>query len=119
MKDNITLRVYEIVGSSLCVASEDGQKVFDQITQALHDGKAVRLSFDNIESLTSAFLNSAVGQLYGKYPHKLLRESLSVIEMEKDDLALLKRVIYTAKQYFKDPEVIDAARHEAMEDDNE
>jgi hypothetical protein len=119
MSEPITLRVYEVVGSSLCVASEDGQKVFEQIAQALRNGKAVRLSFQNVESLTSAFLNAAVGQLYGVFPQELLRESLSVKDVEKDDLALLKRVIDTAKQYFKDPAVIESARREALEDADE
>lgn len=119
MSEPITLRVYEVVGSSLCVASHDGQKVFEQIQQALKDGKKVRLSFQNVESLTSAFLNAAVGQLYGVFPQDMLKENLSVKDIEKDDLALLKRVIDTAKQYFKDPAVIEAVRREIMGDENE
>ncbi|OIN95735.1 MAG: hypothetical protein AUJ21_02695 [Anaerolineae bacterium CG1_02_58_13] len=119
MSDIITLRIYEIVGSNLCVASQDGQKVFEQIQQALKDGKNVRLSFQNVESLTSAFLNAAIGQLYGFFDNDLLKERLSVANIEKDDLALLKRVIDTAKQYFKDPAVIEAVRREAMGDDDE
>jgi hypothetical protein len=119
MSEPITLRVYEIVGSSLCVASGDGQKVFEQIQQALKNGKKMRLSFQNVESLTSAFLNAAVGQLYGAFPHDFLKESLSVSDMENDDLALLKRVIDTAKQYFQDPKVIEAARREILGDEDE
>lgn len=119
MSEYITLRVYEVVGSSMCVASGDGQKVFELIQQALKDGKKVRLSFKSVESLTSAFLNAAVGQLYGVFSHELLKESLSVMDMENDDLVLLKRVIETAKQYFKDPKVIEEARREVLGDDNE
>lgn len=119
MNETITLKIYEVVGSSLCVASQDGQIVFEQINQALKDGKRVRISFQNVESLTSAFLNAAVGQLYGFFDHDLLKENMSVTEIEKDDLALLKRVIDTAKQYFKDPAVIEAVRKEAMGEDDE
>ncbi|MGC1375575.1 MAG: STAS-like domain-containing protein [Anaerolineales bacterium] len=119
MNEPITLRVYEIVGSSLCVASEDGQKVFEQVRRALKDGKKVRLSFQNVESLTSAFLNAAIGQLYGVFPHEILKESLSVRDIETNDLGLLKRVIETAKQYFQDPAVIEAARREVLGDDDE
>jgi UDP-N-acetyl-D-mannosaminuronic acid transferase (WecB/TagA/CpsF family) len=119
MSETITLKIYEVVGSSLCVASQDGQKVFEQIKQALKDEKKVRISFQNVESLTSAFLNAAIGQLYGFFDNDLLKESMSVTEIEKDDLALLKRVIDTAKQYFKDPAVIESVRKEAMGDDDE
>jgi hypothetical protein len=119
MSDIITLRIYEIVGSSLCVASQDGQKVFEQIQRALANGNKVRLSFQNVESLTSAFLNAAVGQLYGTFDHILLKENLSVTEMENSDKLLLKRVIDTAKQYFKDPAVIDAIRRETLGEEDE
>jgi len=119
MSEPIILRIYEVVGSSLCVASQDGQKVFEQIQQALKDDQKVRLSFQNVESLTSAFLNAAVGQLYGVFPSELLKENLSAVDIEKDDLALLKRVIDTAKQYFQDPAVIEAVRREILGDENE
>lgn len=119
MSDSVTLHIYEVVGSSLCVASQDGQKVFEQIQQALKDSKKVEISFQNVQSLTSAFLNAAIGQLYGFFNHDLLKGNLSVTDIEKDDLSLLKRVIDTAKQYFKDPAVIEAIRHEAMGDEDE
>lgn len=119
MSEPITLRVYEVVGSSLCVASEDGQKVFEQIEQALKHDRHVRLSFQNVESLTSAFLNAAVGQLYGFFPPEMLKERLSVRDMEPDDLVLLKRVIDTAKQYFQDPKVMETIRRQILGDEDE
>lgn len=39
----LTLSVYEIVGSPLCVASDDGQKVYDRLAVALKEGRAVTL----------------------------------------------------------------------------
>ncbi len=104
MPDEIIIKVFEVVGNELCVASEDGQKVHDQIASTLREGRAVKLSFLNVESLTSAFLNAAIGQLYGEFTEEKIRAGLSVIDMEQDDLVLLKRVVDTAKEYFKDPE---------------
>jgi hypothetical protein len=104
MNDSIAIKVLEIVGSKLCVASSDGQKVHDQIATALKAGKQVRLSFSNVESLTSAFLNAAVGQLYSEFSEQKIRAALSVSEMTRDDVELLKRVVEAAKQYFKSPE---------------
>lgn len=101
MSKIITLRINEVVGSSLCVTSQDGQKIFGQIQQALKDRKNVRLSFQNVESLTPAFLNAGIGQLYGFFDHEYLKKSLSVADMEKDHQALLKSIIETAKLYFK------------------
>lgn len=104
MRKNITLSLFEIVGSPLCVASDDGQKVYDRIFIALKEGRNVILSFLNITSLTSAFLNAAIGQLYGVFSEDEIRSQLRVRDMQPDDRQLLKRVVETAKQYFQAPQ---------------
>ena len=116
MSGQIVVMVFEVVGSGICVSSDDGQKVHDQIAAALREGKKIKVSFLNVESLTSAFLNAAIGQLYGEFSDETIRESLSVSDMEQDDLALLKRVVETAKEYFSDPERFRKAREEALEE---
>ena len=103
MKKNITISVFEVVGSPLCVASDDGQRVFERIASAFKEEKDVTISFLNVSSVTSAFLNAAIGQLYGNFGEEQIRARLKVKDMQPDDLALLKRVVDTAKQYFKDP----------------
>lgn len=116
MKKNITLSVFEIVGSPLCVASDDGQRVYDRIASALKEDRNVTLSFINVSSLTSAFLNAAIGQLYGSFSEDQIRSQLKVKDMQPDDLALLKRVVETAKEYFKDPKRFDKAVQEVIGD---
>jgi hypothetical protein len=118
MKNGVTISVYEVVGSALCVASSDGEKVHERIATALHDDQRVALSFRNVSTLTSAFLNAAVGQLYGQFRDEQIRALLSVENMEPDDLALLKRVVETAKEYFKDPRRFDQAVRDTLEDED-
>ena len=117
MKETLAIRVYEVVGSTLCVASEDGQKVHDQIVSGLRNDRQVVVSFHNVESLTSAFLNAAIGQLYATFTEEMIRAKLRVEEMQSDDLVLLKRVVETAKQYFKNPKPFDDAAREILGDD--
>ena len=116
MKKSISLNVFEIVGSPLCVASDDGQRVFERIANALKEKRSVSVSFRNVTSLTSAFLNAAIGQLYGSFSENEIRAQLNVKDMQADDLALLKRVVDTAKEYFKDPKRFDRAVEEALGD---
>jgi STAS-like domain of unknown function (DUF4325) len=116
MKKNITLSVFEIVGSPLCVASDDGQGVYDRIASAFKEERNVTVSFRNVSSLTSAFLNAAIGQLYGTFKEDQIRSKLKVKDMQPDDLALLKRVVDTAKEYFKDPKRFNKAVEEAIGD---
>ena len=66
MPEPITVRVSDIIGSSLCVSVSDGQHLHDKIASLLKAGTPVVLSFKRIDILIPAFLNAAVGQLYDK-----------------------------------------------------
>ncbi|MEO6423670.1 MAG: STAS-like domain-containing protein [Candidatus Nitrotoga sp.] len=100
--NNLMFSAFEIVGSHLCVSSSDGQKIYERIAAALKENRGVTLSFMGITTLTATFLNTAIGQLYGLFNGEQIRSLLKVQDMQSDDLALLKRVVETAKQYFKD-----------------
>jgi hypothetical protein len=104
MTEPIIVRVFDIAGGPICVSAEDGQRIHDKIAPLLRGGKKVALSFEQVDTLISAFLNAAIGQLYGEFPEERIRELLSVRDMDADDLPILKRVIENAKAYFRDPE---------------
>ena len=74
------------------------------MVSALTADKKISISFHNVTALTAAFLNAAVGQLYGVFSEEKIRSLLKVENIKQDDLALLKRVVDNAKLYFKDPE---------------
>lgn len=114
MSENLAISVYEIVGSPLCVASDDGQKGYEQIAAAMKEGRDVTLSFKNVSSLTSAFLNAAIGQLYATFSEVEVRSHLRVKDLEPEDRLLLKRVVETAKAYFQDPDRFKAAAREVL-----
>jgi Icc-related predicted phosphoesterase len=99
---NIEINIYSIVGNSICVDAEDGDKVFEAIKVNIEKGNLVTISFLNVEMLTSAFLNTAIGKLYGVFEEELLKKSLSTKDIAEDDKLLLKRVIDTAKLFYRD-----------------
>lgn len=119
MQKDVTISIFEVVGSPLCVASGDGQKVYERLASALKEGRGVLLSFHNVSTMTSAFLNAAIGQMYGEFGEEQIRALLKVQDMQPDDLALLKRVVETAKQYFKDPQKFDQAVRDTLGDEND
>lgn len=104
MPKDIQVSIVEVVGFPLCVASSDGQKVYDRLAVVLKANRSVTLSFRKVTTLTAAFLNAAIGQLYGTFSEEEIRSQLKVKDIEQDDLALLKRVVDNAKRYFKDPQ---------------
>ena len=117
MSKGIRISLFEIVGSPLCVASNDGEKVYERLAAALKADQDVSLSFHNVTALTAAFLNTAIGQLYGKFSEEQIQSLLKVEDTEQDDLALLKRVVDNAKLYFKDPERFNKAIQKTLDDE--
>lgn len=115
MTNDIKISVYEVVGGHLCVASSDGQRVYERLAAVLEANHTVSLSFLNVEILTSAFLNAAIGQLYGKFSSAKIRASIKLEDMQQDDMHLLKRVVDNAKLYFKDPATYELAEQKARE----
>lgn len=106
MNNKAIISIVEIVGSGHCTASEDGQKLYQAIKSRLQENKNVVLSFKNVEDLTSAFLNTAIGQLYSDLSEQNIKEYLSVIDVSQENLVLLKRVVERAKEFFNNPERI-------------
>jgi hypothetical protein len=117
MTEPIVVRVFDIAGGPICVSAEDGQRIHDKIAPLLREGKKVVLSFEQVDTLISAFLNAAIGQLYGEFPEERIRELLSVRDMEQDDLVVLQRVVENAKTYFKEPKKFDQAWKEEVGDE--
>ena len=117
MSKDTQVSMFEVVGSPFCVASSDGQTICDHLTAALKADRRIALSFRNVTTLTAAFLNTAIGQLYGMFSEEQIRSRLKVVDVEPDDLALLKRVVDNAKLYFKDPQRFNRVIQETMEDE--
>lgn len=119
MQNPIIVRIFDIVGGPLCVSADDGQRVHDKIVPLLRDGKKVVLSFEQVETLISDFLNAAIGQLYGEFPEELIREMVSVRKKDEEDLAVLKRVVDNAKRYFTNKPVVDKVWKEEVGNEEE
>lgn len=97
----VKLRIRDTLGSPVWVSTEDGQKVFDRISEAFKAGHAVDLSFANGGTMITAFLNAAIGQLYsGEYQEDFVQENLTFSDINPDDKAMLDRAIANAKKYF-------------------
>lgn len=101
--ENTIISVINTVGDTVCVATADGQKVFEVIKKILSEEQSVTLSFINVEMLTSAFLNAAIGQLYWDFPERLIKENLIIENLSLSGAVSLKRVVNTAKLYYKAP----------------
>ena len=118
MTESITVKIVSIVESGICVAAEDGEKVYHVVYEALKNGKSVTLSFKGIEDLTSVFLNAAIGPLYGEFSEEFLKTHMNPPkDASQQDLDTLRRCVVRAKEYYKNPERFQSAEAEVFGDD--
>lgn len=111
-----TIVVKTLVGD-LCVSADDGQIIHDAIGEIIRTNQSVHVSFDGVSILISAFLNAAIGQLYGEFSEEQIRAQLTVSGLSPDDLILLKRVIENAKVYFRNRRSYDSAWKSELNDE--
>ena len=77
----------------------------------------MRLSFENIKSLSAAFLDSAIGQLYNGDIQGNIDEKLTFEHISPGRRIILDRAIREAKEYYVDPERYRARMKEIFADD--
>ena len=90
-----TLNIHDIIQSNSAVLSDTGEIVFQKIKENIEQNEPVTLDFTGIDTLTAAFLNLAIGQLYDLRPIetltqmvKIRRSSLSDSHFQKIALVL-------------------------------
>lgn len=99
------INISNTICSKRALTIEDGTLLFDVIKKHLEHDKKVVLSFNGIELIGNEFLNISIGQLYGVYKEDFIKEHLAIDEnINEEYKELLKRVVDTAKLYYKEKE---------------
>ena len=116
-KKKITIIIVkDVIESDLAVSTEKGNKVFELINAGLKNKNEVILDFNGITVLITAFLNAAIGKLYGnqEYTGEHLNKYLKLINVDKDDQTLFLDVIQRAKEYYSDKDSFDSDSNNAI-----
>ncbi|HEY5124526.1 MAG TPA: STAS-like domain-containing protein [Ignavibacteria bacterium] len=101
MTENIVLlKIKDFINGEKAVSSDDGDILFGRIVEEIKSGSIVELDFSGIIIMTTAFLNSAIGQLYSIFSSEQLNKSIKLINVENEDKILFKKVIDRAKEFF-------------------
>lgn len=117
MSKIVRVSVSKIVGGGICVAASDGQKVHQALYDVIQGGNRAEISFFGVTRMTTAFLNAAVGQLYGEFDEKVLKISLAPpVDFEDWHLRRLKLVVDRAKLYFSDQKRVDEIFRDNLDD---
>lgn len=96
------IQVRDIVRSERCISSEKGERLRMVLKEILSRGRKVRLSFAGINSISSAFLDEAIGYFYnGNFKEEDLKK-IYYNNISKEDHLLLLNVIEWAKEDFRE-----------------
>lgn len=66
--------VKDVIGTPNASSKELAPKVYQLISESIDQKEKVIIDFSNIKTLTTAFVNVAIGQLYTKYAKSVLNE---------------------------------------------
>lgn len=78
------IKIHDIVGSNIAVTAKSGQQVFDEIKDYVKEDEPVVLDFSGVDTLTTAFLNTSIGQLYDLKSGEELRE---LVKLQKNTIS--------------------------------
>lgn len=114
MSEPILIRVLDVVGRPLAVDTADGQRVHDKILPILREGTKVLLSFEGISMVITAFLNAAIGQLYGEFSEDKVDSLVEVRNLLPVFQSTYDKSRELSKAYFRDPQRLKKAIQEVM-----
>jgi len=94
------IKVTDFTSNHLAVSAADGEDLNKVIVDHLKKKTPVSVDFVGIDLIISAFLNPAIGKLYGQFSSEEIRALVKIVHMSNDDAQLLKIVIEHAKKRF-------------------
>lgn len=93
-----------VIDSPSALTQEQGEKVYLIISDSIQHKEDVTLDFENVESMISPFLNTAIGKLYGLFAAETIRTYLHFKNFPRSKQSTLKIVIENAKKYYSNKE---------------
>lgn len=101
------LMVKDIINNDLATTSESGQEIFAILDNNIVNGIHTNVYFSGLSTITTAFFNAAIGDLYAKWSSNELNNLVSIkvdslTSLQKNKLQL---VMKNAKNKLSDEEL--------------
>ena len=117
-QQEVTLKLSDHIALDIAMSSDEGDKINVLIRTALEKAEKVILDFSDINIMTTAFLNAAIGQLYKDFSSDILKRRLSVVNLKDSDITIFKLVTNRAKDYFGNNEQFSKTVNEVIHGKN-
>ena len=115
-QDNIIINVRSVINSPFCIDAADGQKIYELLYKALAEKNEVTLSFKGITLLITAFLNTAVGQLFRDFTEEEINMYLKKIDLNPSYEIVWDKVTRGAPIYYAQPDKVKKDIRDILED---
>jgi len=116
--EKTVIDIAHVARHEICVAAEDGDRVFESIRSELKNNRAVELNFEGVRRLTASFLTAALGPLYTEFADDEIREWVTITGVSDEDRRLIDEVSHVAKRYASDPAKFKQAQSEIIGSDS-
>ncbi|MBR5842560.1 MAG: STAS-like domain-containing protein [Bacteroidaceae bacterium] len=94
------IKVCDFVTLNQAVTPDEGEIIYNKIISYIGEGNIVILDFSDIQLMTTAFLNTAIGNLYKDYSSEQLNGLLKLENLQIGDSARVKKVVDNAKKFY-------------------
>jgi hypothetical protein len=108
------INIKKFINGEKAVSSDDGDILFIKIEQLIKEKIIVELDFAEITIMTTAFLNSAIGQLYSEFKSDELNRFIRLINVQEEDALLFKKVISRAKEFFANKDDFESSANDTI-----
>ncbi len=94
-----TIKISQLFGT-ICVDSDEGATICGLIRDGLSTDDRVMLDFESVGTLTSSFLNAAIGCLYSSFSTDKLERRLLWKGLDDTDEGILRLVMKNAALFY-------------------
>ena len=94
------IKVLEICGQN-CAGLQRGEVLSGKLAPALASKSDVILDFTGLKTVTSSFLNVAIGRFFGGPEGAAVESQINWVGIDEDTKAIIQIVIDNAKQFFR------------------
>ena len=112
----VTLKIGDLIASRNCVSASNGEKIYNKLAPLIESSIPVCLSFEGVRIVNTAFLNVAVGQLFGHFAKDRIENLISYNGLSGPDMKFVERVMKNSEIYFSRKSAYDRAWKEEIGD---
>lgn len=98
--NTIDIKVVDTIGKVLCISEEDGQIIFEKISSILKNGDGVNINFDGACVISTLFMNTAIGKIYGSFDEDNIKTLVKIEGLSPENKEVLRFVVDNAKRYY-------------------